>query len=75
MWKEFAYILLIYAVFVRATNDNTDVGLRRRQEYVAEEAKLCAIRDKMLRDMEAAGVNPKYLGEMKNIDIAKAIRR
>ena len=25
--------------------------------------------------MEVAGVNPKYLGEMKNLDIAKAIRQ
>jgi len=56
-------------------DDDADIGLRRRQEYVREEAKLKVIRDKMLKDMEEAGVNPKYLGEMKNIDIAKVIRR
>jgi hypothetical protein len=56
-------------------DDDADIGLRRRQEYIREEAKLKVIRDKMLKDMEEAGVNPKYLGEMKNIDIAKAIRR
>lgn len=56
-------------------DDDADIGLRRRQELVREEAKLKVIRDKMLKDMQEAGVNPKYLGEMKNIDIAKAIRR
>lgn len=56
-------------------DDDADIGTRRRQEYIREEEKLKVIRDQMLRDMENAGVNPKYLVEMKNIDIGKAIRR
>eukprot|EP01038_Epipyxis_sp_PR26KG_P006529 gene6529-8971_t len=46
-----------------------------RQEILREEAKLKVIRDKMVSTLEAQGVNPKYLSEMKNVDIGKMLKR
>lgn len=44
-------------------------------ELLREEEKLKVIRDKMVRDLEAQGINPKYLTEMKNVDVGKMLRR
>jgi len=52
-----------------------DEGTKFRQELIAEEAKLSVIRDKMVRDLEAKGANPKYLSEMKTVDIGRMLRR
>ena len=52
-----------------------DAGSNVRQELVKEEAKLKVIRDQMVEDMIAQGINPKYLSEMKNVDIGKILRR
>mgnify|MGYP003386523454 CR=1 FL=1 len=46
-----------------------------KQGIIKEEAKLQVLRDKMITDMEVRGVNPKYLGEMKNVDIRKLLVR
>ena len=46
-----------------------------RTELIREEEKLRIIRDKMVRDLESQGVNPKYLSEMRNVDIGKMLRR
>lgn len=46
-----------------------------REQLIREEERLKVIRDKMVRDLEAQGVNPKYLTEMKNVDIGKILRR
>ena len=54
---------------------NSDEGTRARQQAVADIARLSAVRDKMVSDLEAKGVNPKYLTEMKNVDIAKILLR
>lgn len=45
------------------------------EELIREEARLKVIRDKMVSDLEAQGVNPKYLTEMKNVDIGKILKR
>jgi hypothetical protein len=29
----------------------------------------------MVRELEVAGVNPKYLSEMRNVDVGKMLRR
>lgn len=50
-------------------------GSNIREELIREEAKLSAIRDRMVQDLEAQGVNSKYLSEMKNVDIGKILRR
>merc|ERR1711918_304460 len=42
-----------------------DEGRKVKDEFAAERAKLEAIRDKMVHDMEKKGVNPRYLSEMK----------
>jgi hypothetical protein len=42
---------------------------------VAEHSKLEVIREKMVRDLEADGVNPRYLTEMKAVDIRKILNR
>mmetsp|Transcript_29954 Transcript_29954/g.50114 ORF Transcript_29954/g.50114 Transcript_29954/m.50114 type:complete len:488 (+) Transcript_29954:19-1482(+) len=46
-----------------------------RQELIVEEAKLTTIRDQMMKDLIAQGVNPKYLGEIRNMDIGKILKR
>ena len=50
-------------------------GPNIHQELIREEAKLKVIRDKMVADLEAQGVDPKYLSEMKNVDVGKMLRR
>ncbi len=45
------------------------------QELVREEAKLRVIRDRMVQDLIEEGVDPKYLHEMKQVDIGKMLRR
>lgn len=52
-----------------------DEGLRFKQELIGEVAKVDAYRERLLTDLEARGVNPKYLSEMKNVDVAKYINR
>lgn len=52
-----------------------DDGTNIRIELVKEEAKLATIRDQMVKDLVAQGVNPKYLSEMRNVDIGKILKR
>ncbi|ETV99972.1 hypothetical protein H310_07424 [Aphanomyces invadans] len=47
-------------------------GKALKQEYADELQKLENIRIQEVADLEAAGVNPAYLSEMKALDIAKA---
>jgi hypothetical protein len=54
---------------------NPDSGLTIREELLKEEERLKIIRNKMVRDLESQGVNPKYLSEMKNVDVGKILRR
>jgi hypothetical protein len=42
---------------------------------VREETKLKVIRDQMVTDLKAKGVNPRYLSEMINVDVGKMLRR
>lgn len=56
-------------------NAKFEEGAKLREEWIAEQARLEAIREKMVRDLENDGVNPKYLSEMRNIDIAKIMKR
>ena len=58
-----------------ARGSTLDDGDRFRQEMVAEETKLKVIRDKMVNDLKAKGVNPRYLSEMINVDVGKMLRR
>lgn len=48
-------------------------GDRARQERLAEIAKLDVIRTNMVKRLTAEGVNPVYLAEMKNVDIAQKV--
>lgn len=50
-------------------------GPNIREELIREEEKLKVIRDRMVRELEAQGVNPKYLTEMKHVDIGKILKR
>jgi hypothetical protein len=52
-----------------------DEGARLREEWIAEQARLEAIREKMVRDLVREGVNPKYLSEMRSLDIGKVMAR
>lgn len=46
-----------------------------RQSLIRDEARLSMIRDQMVQDLLAQGVNSKYLSEMRNVDIGKILRR
>lgn len=59
----------------RAASGKSEAGVEYRQDLIREEAKLNVIRDKMVSDLVHKGVNPKYLGEMKAVDIGKMLRR
>jgi hypothetical protein len=50
-------------------------GSAIRSKFVQDQARLEAIREKMVRDLEEQGVNPNYLSEMKNVDIRKILNR
>lgn len=50
-------------------------GSGNRAEFIKESTKLETIRQKMVEDLEAEGVNPDYLTEMKNLDIKKILNR
>uniref|UniRef100_A0A7S2V0X2 Cilia- and flagella-associated protein 45 n=1 Tax=Fibrocapsa japonica TaxID=94617 RepID=A0A7S2V0X2_9STRA len=52
-------------------NAKFEEGRKLNQEFLSERAKLEAIRDKMVSDLEKKGINPKYLAEMKMADIRK----
>ena len=58
-----------------AQSGNLDDGDKFRQEMVREETKLKVIRDQMVTDLKAKGVNPRYLSEMINVDVGKMLRR
>ena len=58
-----------------ARGGTLDDGDKFRQELVAEESKLKVIRDRMVDDLKAKGVNPRYLSEMVNTDVGKMLRR
>ena len=73
---NYLFIYLYVCIYLyRNSSDNTDIGLDYKQGIVREEAKLSVLREKMIKDMESRGVNPKYLGEMKNVDIRKLLVR
>ena len=50
-------------------------GDKARQERLAEIAKLDVIRNNMVARLASEGVNPVYLSEMKNVDIANKINQ
>lgn len=54
---------------------NGEGGPNIRVELLKDEERLKVIRDKMVRDLELQGINPKYLTEMKNVDVGKMLRR
>jgi len=59
----------------RARQQKADEGAGNRAKFIAESTKLETIRQKMVKDLEAEGVNPDYLTEMKNLDIKKILNR
>ncbi|KAG5183801.1 tumor suppressor, Mitostatin-domain-containing protein [Tribonema minus] len=50
-------------------------GRRLQQEAAGERARLEAMRDRMVHDMAEKGFNPKYLSEMRAVDIGKMYMR
>ena len=52
-----------------------DEGSGDRAKFIQEQARLEAIREKMCKDLEDKGVNPKYMSEMRNVDIKKILNR
>lgn len=52
-----------------------DDGSGNRAKFIADQAKLETIREKMVKDLEDQGVNPRYLTEMRAIDIKKILNR
>ena len=62
-------------LYYRNVNDKYSLGASNKQDLIREEARLSVIRDRMIQDMEMKGVNPRYLGEMKSVDIKKLLNR
>lgn len=52
-----------------------DEGAENRSKFIQDQARLEAIREKMVKDLVDKGVNPKYLSEMQNVDIKKILNR
>ena len=50
-------------------------GSKMRAEEALELAKLTALQERMVHQLEAKGVDPRYLAEMKAVDIAKILKR
>ena len=50
-------------------------GANHHQHLVREEARLSAMRDKMISELTAKGINGRYLSEMRGLDIGKILRR
>ncbi len=50
-------------------------GTNHHQHLIREEARLSALRDKMISELTAKGINGRYLSEMRNLDIGKILRR
>lgn len=59
----------------RLRQAKAEEGSGNRANFIAESTKLETIRQKMVKDLEAEGVNPDYLTEMKNLDIKKILNR
>jgi hypothetical protein len=59
----------------RVRQQKAEEGSGNRAEFITESTKLETIRQKMVKDLEAEGVNPDYLTEMKNLDIKKILSR
>lgn len=57
------------------SGSNLAEGARAQQELIADQAKFETIREQMIRDLEHKGVNPRYLSEMRNLNIGKLLRR
>ena len=55
----------------KLSNNNESIQLR--QEKLSDVTKFTTIRDKMVKDLAEKGVNPKYLTEMKQVDIDKLV--
>ena len=65
--------VLFSLVFRNQVEDDPSTNIRT--ELIKEEAKLATIRDQMVKDLIAQGINPKYLSEMRNVDIGKILKR
>ncbi|KAJ8602781.1 hypothetical protein CTAYLR_002579 [Chrysophaeum taylorii] len=55
--------------------EKREEGIKLKLEFSAERAKLEAIRDKMVNDMEKKGYNSTYLAEIRSADIEKLQNR
>jgi len=55
--------------------EKNEEGLKAKEKMALERAKLEAIRDKIVQDMKLKGVNEKYFGEMRSLDIEKFLLR
>lgn len=57
------------------SDGNLDEGDKFRQELIRDEEKFKVIRDRMVSDLVSKGVNPRYLTEMKHLDVGKILKR
>ena len=55
--------------------DDLAFGQKFRQQLVHDEARFSTIRDQMIENLAAKGVNRTYLSEMRNVDIGKVLKR
>ena len=64
-------LYLIYRNF----GNKQDEGTKIRQDVLKDVAKFQVIRDNMVADLEAKGVNPRFLTEMKSVDVSKILSK
>lgn len=53
----------------------TSEGLKLKKSIEQEETKYSSIRDTMVADLANKGVDPRYLSEMRTVDVGKLLRR
>jgi len=58
-----------------ARGSEMEEGHRFRQALISDEARFSIIRDQMVDDLQRKGVDTKYLGEMRQLDVGKILRR
>lgn len=59
----------------RERTQKFEEGAKLREEEEKELAKLALLQEHMVHDLELKGIDPRYLAEMKAVDIAKMLKR
>ena len=71
---HFCFVYNMFALYLcQQTCSFTASNFSFTSSKAEERAKLEGIRDKMVADMKAKGINERYYGEMLNVDINRML--